>query len=41
VYIVYGTVIAREDGRVFFYPDLYGYDLELERLLARGYPYPR
>ncbi|HTS88061.1 MAG TPA: L,D-transpeptidase family protein [Gemmatimonadales bacterium] len=41
VYIIYGTVLATETGEVFFYPDIYGHDRTLDRLLRRGYPYPR
>jgi murein L,D-transpeptidase YcbB/YkuD len=40
VLIVYMTVVAREDGEVYFYPDIYGYDAELQQALAKGYPYP-
>jgi murein L,D-transpeptidase YcbB/YkuD len=36
VLIVYGTAIVMEDGQVLFYRDVYGYDAELERLLANG-----
>jgi len=36
VLIVYGTAVVMEDGQVHFYRDLYGYDAELERLLAKG-----
>ena len=39
VHIVYATAVAREDGRVFFYEDIYGHDRTLARLLAGGYPY--
>lgn len=41
VLIVYRTVIVLESGEVQFYDDIYGYDAELERALARGYPYPK
>jgi murein L,D-transpeptidase YcbB/YkuD len=40
VLIVYGTARARRDDKVYFFDDIYGYDAELERLLAKGYPYP-
>jgi murein L,D-transpeptidase YcbB/YkuD len=36
VQIVYGTAIFMEDGQVHFYRDVYGYDAELERSLAKG-----
>jgi murein L,D-transpeptidase YcbB/YkuD len=39
VHIVYATAVARENGEVNFYADLYGHDRTLARLLARGYPY--
>jgi L,D-transpeptidase YcbB len=41
VFIVYGTAIARENGDVYFYSDIYGHDRTLDRLLKKGYPYPR
>ena len=40
VLIVYGTVIVPEDGVVHFYDDIYGHDTALEKVLAKGYPYP-
>lgn len=40
VLIVYGTAVALENGEVRFFDDIYGYDAELERVLAKGYPYP-
>ena len=40
VLIVYGTVIVNEDGIVHFYDDIYGHDAALEKVLAKGYPYP-
>jgi murein L,D-transpeptidase YcbB/YkuD len=41
VCIVYSTALANEDGEVLFYPDVYGHDETLVRLLKAGYPYPR
>jgi murein L,D-transpeptidase YcbB/YkuD len=35
VFIVYGTAIARPDGEVHFYPDLYGHDARLAAELAK------
>ena len=35
-----GTVIVTEDGIVHFYDDIYGHDAALEKVLAKGYPYP-
>jgi hypothetical protein len=33
--------VARESGEVFFYSDIYGHDRTLDRLIQKGYPYPR
>jgi murein L,D-transpeptidase YcbB/YkuD len=41
VYITYATAVARTNGEVYFYNDLYRHDLTLDRLLRQGYPYPR
>ena len=38
VCIVYTTALARENGEVYFYPDIYGLDAELDRLLRQGSP---
>lgn len=40
VLIVYGTVVVTEDGVVHFCDDIYGHDAALEKVLAKGYPYP-
>jgi murein L,D-transpeptidase YcbB/YkuD len=40
VLIVYATVIVTEDGVVHFYDDIYGQDAALEKVLAKGYPFP-
>jgi murein L,D-transpeptidase YcbB/YkuD len=40
VYIFYSTVLADEEGTVSFYDDIYGHDLVLSDLLAKGFPYP-
>jgi murein L,D-transpeptidase YcbB/YkuD len=37
VLIVYATSMAREDGRVFFYQDIYKHDAKLIQLLKAGY----
>jgi murein L,D-transpeptidase YcbB/YkuD len=29
-----------EQNQVHFFDDIYGYDGSLEKVLARGYPYP-
>jgi murein L,D-transpeptidase YcbB/YkuD len=41
VLILYATAVADDTGRVFFYGDIYGHDRDLDRLLRRGFPYPR
>jgi murein L,D-transpeptidase YcbB/YkuD len=41
VLILYATVIVLEDGLVQFYDDIYGHDAALEKVLAKGYPYPQ
>jgi murein L,D-transpeptidase YcbB/YkuD len=33
VFIVYGTAVARENGSVLFFEDVYGHDASLQRLL--------
>ncbi|MGA7540561.1 MAG: L,D-transpeptidase family protein [Steroidobacteraceae bacterium] len=38
VIILYGTVLAKEDGEVLFFHDLYGQDRRLERLLGLAPP---
>jgi murein L,D-transpeptidase YcbB/YkuD len=38
---MYATAVARENGDMFFYPDIYGHDRKLDGLLRKGYPYPR
>jgi murein L,D-transpeptidase YcbB/YkuD len=40
VLIIYGTAVVDPDGDVKFFEDIYGYDDELEKALAKGYPYP-
>ncbi len=37
VHIVYATAVARENGDVEFYADIYGHDRTLAKLLARGF----
>jgi murein L,D-transpeptidase YcbB/YkuD len=41
VLIVYSTAMARENGEVYFYSDIYRLDAELDRLLRKGYPFPK
>ncbi|HEY6351879.1 MAG TPA: L,D-transpeptidase family protein [Candidatus Angelobacter sp.] len=40
VLILYASAMARENGEVDFYDDVYRQDFNLQRALARGYPYP-
>ncbi len=37
VLIVYMTAMVHEDGEVYFYRDIYGYDAQLRKALAKGY----
>ena len=39
VLIVYGTAGVNEENQIKFFDDIYGYDAELEKALAAGYPY--
>jgi L,D-transpeptidase YcbB len=39
VLIVYGTATVNEENQIRFFDDIYGYDTELEKALAAGYPY--
>ena len=41
VLIVYMTAAVRDNGDIYFYRDVYGYDAELQDALAKGYPYSR
>jgi murein L,D-transpeptidase YcbB/YkuD len=38
--IIYATAVVTEDGLVHFYDDIYGQDAALEKVLAKGYPFP-
>jgi murein L,D-transpeptidase YcbB/YkuD len=40
VLILYASAMVRENGEVDFYDDVYKQDADLQRALARGYPYP-
>jgi murein L,D-transpeptidase YcbB/YkuD len=35
VMVLYGTALAKEDGHILFFDDVYGHDRRLEQLLAR------
>jgi murein L,D-transpeptidase YcbB/YkuD len=40
VLIFYSTAVVEPDGEVDFFDDIYGHDADLEKVLAKGYPYP-
>ena len=40
VVIFYLTALPEEDGQVHFFNDIYGYDADLDTVLAKGPPYP-
>jgi murein L,D-transpeptidase YcbB/YkuD len=40
VTILYTTAVVSPEGVVSFYDDVYGHDARLERVLAKGYPFP-
>jgi len=40
VLILYGTAVVDDADQVHFFDDLYGYDADLKKVLAGGYPYP-
>jgi murein L,D-transpeptidase YcbB/YkuD len=37
VFILYGTAIVKEDGQVFFFEDIYGFDKAMGKLFAQAY----
>ena len=37
VLIVYGTAVTKEDGKTYFFDDIYGYDKKLEKLFTQAY----
>ena len=39
VLIVYGTAAVNEENQIRFFDDVYGYDADLQKSLAAGYPY--
>ena len=39
VLIVYGTATVNEENQIRFFDEIYGYDAELDKALAAGYPY--
>ncbi|WP_213803953.1 L,D-transpeptidase family protein [Granulicella sp. dw_53] len=40
IVIFYLTGIVEEDGHAHFFDDIYGYDAEMQQVLAKGPPYP-
>jgi L,D-transpeptidase YcbB len=40
IVIFYLTAIASEDGHTHFFDDIYGYDSEMQKVFAKGPPYP-
>ncbi|HWW98215.1 MAG TPA: L,D-transpeptidase family protein, partial [Edaphobacter sp.] len=40
IVIFYLTAIASEDGHTHFFDDIYGYDAEMQKVFAKGPPYP-
>ena len=40
VLILYGTAVVDDTGKAHFFDDIYGLDAALEKVLAKGYPYP-
>ena len=40
IVIFYLTAIVEEDGQAHFFDDIYGYDAQMQQVLAKGPPYP-
>ena len=40
IVIFYVTAEVEDDGEIHFFDDIYGYDADLQRVLAKGPPYP-
>jgi murein L,D-transpeptidase YcbB/YkuD len=40
IVIFYVTGLVEDDGHVHFFDDIYGYDAEMQKVLAKGPPYP-
>ena len=40
VVIFYVTGLVEDDGHVHFFDDIYGYDADMQKVLAKGPPYP-
>jgi len=40
IVIFYATAFVEDDGHTHFFDDIYGYDAQLQAVLAKGMPYP-
>jgi hypothetical protein len=40
IVIFYVTGYVEDDGQTHFFDDIYGYDADLQQVLAKGMPYP-
>ena len=40
IVIFYMTAYVEDDGHIHFFDDIYGYDADLQKVLAKGPPYP-
>jgi L,D-transpeptidase YcbB len=40
IVIFYLTGLVEDDGQVHFFDDIYGYDAEMQKVMAKGPPYP-
>lgn len=40
IVIFYVTGLVEDDGHIHFFDDIYGYDADMQRVLAKGPPYP-
>ncbi len=40
IVIFYVTGVVEEDGQVYFFDDIYGYDAAMQKVLQKGPPYP-
>jgi murein L,D-transpeptidase YcbB/YkuD len=41
VFLLYATAMTTQEGETRFYPDIYGFDDDLARRVAAGFPYRR
>jgi murein L,D-transpeptidase YcbB/YkuD len=40
IVIFYLTAVVAEEGQTYFFDDIYGYDAEMQKVFAKGPPYP-